>query len=45
MECKEDLLDWAVRASMGCVKTPNPISERAASEKKYIVLGFRPSTA
>lgn len=45
MECKEDLLDWAVRASMGCVKTPKPISERAASEKMYIVLGFRPSTA
>ena len=26
------LLDWAVLASMGWVKTPRPISERAARE-------------
>lgn len=30
---------------MGCVKTPKPISERAAREKKYNVSGLRPSTA
>lgn len=41
----EDLLDWAVRASMGWVQTPKPISERAAREKRYKVSGFRPSTA
>lgn len=37
------LLDCAVRASMVGVKTPTPISERAASWKWYSVSGFRSS--
>lgn len=37
------LLDCAVRASTVGVKTPTPISERAASWKRYSVSGFRSS--
>lgn len=44
-ERAENSLDWAVLASMGLVKTPRPISERAARENIYRVSGFRPSTA
>lgn len=43
--CVWYLLDWAVRASIGCVYKPKPIPERAASVNLYTVSGFRPSTA
>lgn len=44
-ERAEYSLDWAVLASIGLVKTPRPMSERAARENLYSVSGFRPSTA
>lgn len=40
---RRHLLDCAVRASMVGVKTPTPMSERAASWKWYSVSGFRSS--
>lgn len=40
---RRHLLDCAVRASTVGVKTPTPISERAASWKRYSVSGFKSS--
>lgn len=40
---RRHLLDCAVRASIVGVKTPTPISERAASWKRYSVSGFKSS--